>query len=453
MSKDLVEKIIKVLEGNVYYGDVRFETSAGKGYSKNKTKENISFVSSIGLTVRASSDNKWYYLAFDELDERKILYETKKLVKKIGNKKSGIMLQEPWNCDKEVKIKADPNKIPDDEKLGIVRDVFKKTMKNKKIVNAGVAIGHSNEEIIFMNTEGSDLRQVLPFYRFIASATAKEGKRIEGDYFSIAKQGGHEIFNSVDTEAEIDKVVESSINMLKAKTLKGGKYDIMVDDEISGVIAHESFGHGLEADQVTRGRSYLANSVGKKVVSELISIHDNSSYQGERGFFFFDDEGIKSRDNVLVKNGVLKQFMNDRTTGFYLKSPPTGNARAQDFSRKVFIRMSNTYVESGKWKHDELLQDTKSGFYLEKALTGMEDPLGGNLQIMTGKVYEIKNGELKDLYKGVGITGKVLEFLSNVDAVADDFQLRGSGCGKGHEDYVPVSSGGPSMRIRGAVIG
>lgn len=453
MSKDLVEKIVNTLNGNVYYGDVRYEAGEGKGYSKNKTKESTGFASSVGLTVRISSDNKWYYLNFDDLNENKILEETKKLVVKAGNKKSNIILQDPWNCNLETDFKEDPTKISDDEKMGLVRDIFKKSMDNDKIINAGVSIGHSINENIFMNTEGSDLRQILRYYRFVLTATAKEGKRVEGDYFALAKQGGHELFKSINTDEKIQEVVKNSVEMLNARTMKGGKHDIIVDEDITGVIAHESFGHGLEADQVTRGRSYLTNSVGKKVISDLITIHENSAYQGERGFFFFDDEGIKSSDSVLVENGILKQFMNDRTTGYYLKSPPTGNARAQDFSRKVFIRMSNTYVKPGEWKHDELLADTKSGFYLEKALTGMEDPLGGNLQIMTGKVYEIKNGELGTLFKGAGITGKVLEFMSNVDAVTDDFKLRGSGCGKGHEDYVPVSSGGPFMRIRGAVIG
>jgi TldD protein len=136
-----------------------------------------------------------------------------------------------------------------------------------------------------------------------------------------------------------------------------------------------------------------------------------------------------------------------------MNSNVTGNARAQDFSRKVFVRMSNTYIEPGEWKHNELIEDTKEGFYLIKASTGMEDPLGGNLQIITDKAREIKNGELGQFYKGVGISGKVLEFLNNVDAVTDDFEIRGSGCGKGHEDYVPVSSGGPYMRVRKAIIG
>jgi TldD protein len=326
-------------------------------------------------------------------------------------------------------------------------------MKNKNIVNAVSVIAHANNELNFMNTEGSVLRQVLPYFRFSIAALAKEGKRVEQDYFVITKQGGYELFKSLNLNKKINQVVNGSIELLKAKILKGGIHDIIVDPEVSGVLAHESFGHGCEADQVMRNRSYLAELKGKKIISELVSLHDNSSLKGERGYFVFDDEGVKSSDTVIVKNGVLKHFMHDRQSAAFMNSDVTGSARAQDFSRKVFVRMSNTYIEPGEWKHDELVEDTKKGFYLIKALTGMEDPIGGNLQIMTHKVREIKNGEFGLLYKGVGISGKVLEFMSRVDGVTDDFEVRGSGCGKGHEDYVSVSSGGPFMRVRKAIIG
>jgi len=450
--KDLMEKIVKILE-KTYYGDVRFSTGYGTAVSKNKSKENIITSSSTGLCIRVISDNQWHYLGFNEMDEKRILDETKRLVRRTGNKPSNLILQGPWRIDKEIKVKENPESIDLEVKIQTIRDIFKKLMERKKIVNAAARLAHANSETIFMNTEGSVLRQVLPFFRFSIAAIAKEGKRVEQDFFTRAKQGGYELFTSLNLDEKIGEVVNGSIELLKAEVLKGGKYDIIVDPEISGVIAHESFGHGCEADQVLRNRSYLANSKGKKIVSDLISMHDNGSLEGERGYFIFDGEGIKSNDTLIVRNGVLNDFMHDRQSAAFMNSNVTGNARAQDFSRKVFVRMSNTYIESGDWKHDELIKDTKSGFYLIKALNGMEDPLGGNLQIITHKAVEIKNGKLGQLYKGVGITGKVLEFLGNVDAVSDDFEMRGSGCGKGHEDYVPVSSGGPYMRVREAIIG
>jgi len=450
--RDLMEKIIKILE-KTYYGDVRLETGRSFEVGKNKSEESVNTASSIGLCIRIFSDNKWHYLGFNEFEERKILDETKKLVRRVGNKPSKLILQDPWETNTEIPVKKNPYDISEEEKVKTIREIFNRLVDNKKIINASVGLAHATSETIFMNTEGSILRQVLPYFKFTISPVAREGKRVEYDFYILAKQGGYELFTSIDLDQKIQDVVNGSIQMLKAKVLKGGRYDIIVDPEISGVIAHESFGHGCEADQVLRNRSYLAALKGKKIISDLVSMHDNSSLKGERGYFVFDDEGVKSSDTVLVKNGVLVNFMHDRQSAAFMNSDVTGNARAQDFSRKVFVRMSNTYIEPGDWKHDELVEDTDNGFYLIRAMTGMEDPLGGNLQIVTFKAREIKNGELGELYKGVGISGKVLEFLSRVDAVTDDFDVRGSGCGKGHEDYVPVSSGGPYMRVRKAIIG
>ncbi len=452
MIQDLMEKIVDIL-GNTYYGDVRSEKIYSTGVGKNKSEESISTGSSCGLCVRVISDNKWYYLGFDTINEEKILDEIQKLVERVEKKKSSIWLQDPWELDKEIFVKEDPEKISVEERMSTIREIFNQTMANKKIVNADVGMANAKRETIFMNTEGSKLRQVLPSFKFAISVTSKEGKKLEGDYFVLAKQGGYELFRQINMEKEIDDVVKSAIAMLDAKQIQGGRYDIIVDPEISGVIAHESFGHGLEADQVMRDRSYLTQLKGKKIISDLVSIHDNSTLAGEKGTFFFDNEGIRSRDNLLVDRGILKQFMHDRQSCMLMQSEPTGNARAQDFSRKVFVRMTNTYISPGDWTLKELIEDTKSGYYLIKNLTGMEDPLGGNMQMSTHRAMGIKNGELTGLFKGVGISGKVLEFLNNVDAVTNDFDIRGGGCGKGHEDYVSVSSGGPHMRVRDAVIG
>lgn len=448
-----MEKITEILQ-QTYYGDVRYEKNSVTLVSKNKSEESISQRTYEGLCVRVISDNRWHYLGFDNLnDEEKILSEVETLVRRIGNKKSLIWIQKGWELEKSAKMKEDPEGISIEEKMKVIRDIFKNGMKNKMVANFGVGMGHSKSETFFMNTEGSVLRQTLPFFRFSMSATTKEGRNLENDYYVEAKQGGYEIFRKIDVEKEMEEMVKSAIDMLHAKQVKGGVYDIIIDPEISGVVAHESFGHGLEADQVMRNRSYLAPLAGKKIISELVSIHDNSSMEGERGFFFFDDEGIKSRDNILVEKGVLKGFIHDRQSAAFMESEPTGNARAQDFTRKVFARMSNTYISPGDWDVEEMIEDTDSGYYLIKNLTGMEDPLGGNMQLVTHKAKEIKNGELIGLFKGVSISGKVLEFLNNVDAVGKDFDIKGGGCGKGKEDYVSVTTGGPHMRIRKAIIG
>ena len=194
--RNLMGKIVRILD-KTYYGDVRFELGQSTGIGKNKSEENINTASSVGLCIRVFSGNKWHYLGFNEIDEEKIINATKRLVTKVGDKKSKLFLQDPWEVDKEIKVKQKPEDVSLEEKMQTVREVFKKTMDNKKIVNALIVISHSRNETIFMNTEGSVLRQVLPYFRFSVVAMAKEGKRVEQDYSVLLRQGGYELLKSL----------------------------------------------------------------------------------------------------------------------------------------------------------------------------------------------------------------------------------------------------------------
>jgi TldD protein len=125
---------------------------------------------------------------------------------------------------------------------------------------------------------------------------------------------------------------------------------------------------------------------------------------------------------------------------------PTGNGRAQDYNRRIFARMTNTFFDTGDWKDDDIIADTRDGLYVVKFLTSMEDVVGGGVQCSALKGYIIKNGELTQLVRSMTLTGKVLEILKTVDAVGSSLAFTTGNCGKGEEDYVPVSSGGPHIR-------
>jgi TldD protein len=127
---------------------------------------------------------------------------------------------------------------------------------------------------------------------------------------------------------------------------------------------------------------------------------------------------------------------------------PTGNGRSQDYNRRVFVRMSNTFFDKGDWRNDEIIADTKDGILITKMIAGMEDVVGGGVQGTCLKGHIIKNGELVDLVRSLTITGKVLDILKTVDAVGDQLQFSGGNCGKGEEDFVPVTTGGPHMRMQ-----
>jgi TldD protein len=251
------------------------------------------------------------------------------------------------------------------------------------------------------------------------------------------------------TEEKVRDLVNSALEQLHAVSPPNGMQTVILDPGTVGTVCHESFGHGLEADQAIRGRSYLKDMLGKRVAADLVTIYEDSSVEGANGSYFFDDDGVKARKNTLVENGTLVSFLHDMETSAAMKAPATGSSRTQNTSHRRFIRMSNTYAKPGDRTLDDIVKDTKSGVMMVRWQFGIEDPLGGGMQVSSKKGYLIENGTKTKPLKSITLTGRVLEVLGNVDAVSrDGFSLDAGSCGKGSEDYVPVGSGGTWWRTR-----
>ena len=201
-------------------------------------------------------------------------------------------------------------------------------------------------------------------------------------------------------------------------------------------------------DEIVKKRSFLTDAVGKTVASELITMVDDGTIKGAYGSIPFDSEGTPSSRTVIIEKGVYKGYMHNLETAAIMGVEPTGNGRAQDFNRRVWVRMTNTFFESGDWSLDEIISDTKEGILALKAISGMEDPVGGGFESRALMGYTIENGKKKDLIRSFTLTGNALEILKTVDAVSKDFKLDGGHCGKGEEDWVPVTTGGAYLRAK-----
>ncbi|MEJ2295008.1 MAG: TldD/PmbA family protein [Candidatus Lokiarchaeota archaeon] len=334
-----------------------------------------------------------------------------------------------------------------------VREVFDHVMKyDDRIFNAKVIYLETLIERIFVNNEGCQLHQSIPRIRFGIIPIAKEGNVVDYDTFIKSGEMGFEITNLITNEV-IDKAVENSIEMLQAELPPSGKHTVILDPSMAGMIAHESFGHGLEADQVLRDRSYLKKHLNNKVASDICTIYDTPSYESSYGSYFFDDEGIKAGKNVLVENGILKNFIYDRRSASVFNAQPQGNGRRESFAHPVNPRMSNTYFKSGDQDLEEMISEIQYGVMLVHGSFGMEDPLGGGMQCTSRKGYLIENGQKTKILKGIALSGAVLDLLKNIDAVSNNtVELIAGTCGKGKEDYIPVTDGGTFIRANNALI-
>jgi TldD protein len=405
--------------------------------------------------VRAFKDGVWFSSSTYKTDKKVVADMAKKLIKPVQKPKKPIKLkpQGAQKIDKKLPAKKDPTVVPLEEKLRRIREVHNLASKSdKRIINAQIRYFDSKIERAFVNSEGSRMSQSVPRTRMIILPIAREGDKIRADYVSLAQSGGFELIEEADFEEVSKKVVESSIELLGAKTPPSGEFAVVVDPAMAGMIAHESFGHGLEADQVIRDRSYLSSLVGKNVASEKTTIIDSSVLPAAWGSYVFDDEGVPAKENVLVEKGILKGFLHDRLTASALEAELTSSSRVESFLTKHFVRMSNTYVASGDMTLEELLEPVKYGVMLVNGSFGMEDPLGGGIQVTSNKGYMIENGKSTSALTEVALSGSVLDLLKNIDGASKDFKVDAGTCGKGSEDYVPVGGGGGYVRIKKAIV-
>jgi len=395
-----------------------------------------------GTGIRTFENGTWS-LFFSNNDE-KIRKKRKKGKQKIVNKK-------PIKGRYKLPAKKDVRNIDLEEKIKLLKEI-KKQFEGKKIKSVSITLYAFHRTMEYVDSLGSNASQEYPITSVFVNLVGKENSRLERYTISFGDSVGLELLDEKNWEKIARETKQKVYDLLKAKKIKGGHYNAILDNELAGVFIHEALGHAAELDHAIESHTILSNQEGKKIAPDffnLISTHTKKSF----GFYFFDDEGIKSGKNLLVDKGILKNFLYDRRTASELNSIPQGNGRRESFAHPVNVRMSNTYFGPGDYTLEELISEIKYGVILIHGYFGMEDPLGGGMQCTSKKAYLIENGEKTQILKATALSGAVLELLQNIDGVSKDATKLDAGiCGKGSEDYVPVTSGGSFIRVKNALI-
>lgn len=246
------------------------------------------------------------------------------------------------------------------------------------------------------------------------------------------------------------KVVELARHLVKAQPIKPGLYDVITDSSITGLIAHEAFGHGVEMDQFVKDRSQAKMCVGEYVASPIASMRDGAASAESVASYFFDDDGVLAHDTKIIDKGILIAGLSDLASATQLGTDPTGNGRRDSYKRKAYSRMTNTYFEAGTDKLEDMIASVKHGYMLFETNNGMEDPKNWAIQCTAEYGIEIVDGKLTDNYVSpVVMSGYVPDLLKSISMISDNFKVIGCGsCGKGYKEWVRVSDGGPNLKVR-----
>jgi TldD protein len=293
----------------------------------------------------------------------------------------------------------------------------------------------------------ASIQRAMCYIHFIADDAT--GAPVEL-YQSISDKGSlADLDLSVATLTPVlDKLHEHVMAKRQAVPARGGLHTVVMAPELAGMLAHEAMGHPCEAD-IVLGGAVTANLVGQPVASALVSMVDFAhTFNGNEVMIpvYADDEGVPARDAVLIKDGILTEFMNSRETSARLGLTPTGSARAYSPNDEPLVRMRNTAILSGQQKLDAMIAGVEDGYFLMKTSNGQAD---STTEFMFGisLAYEIRNGKLGRAIRNTTVSGSAIKVLQSVDAVSDDMHWSCSGyCGK--KQSMVVSMGGPALRAR-----
>jgi TldD protein len=267
-------------------------------------------------------------------------------------------------------------------------------------------------------------------------------------YEIVSGCGGPELLDAL--RGKLAGMPQTMRDVLDAEKIVPGEYDVIADPTVTGLIAHEAFGHGVEMDMFVKGRALGAEYIDKRVGSDMVTMHEGAKCAESVTAYAFDDEGVLAGDVTEIDHGILKTGICDALAAKRLGTQPTGNGKRENYAHKAYTRMTNTVFDSGADSLDDMIASISYGYLLRGMQSGMEDPKHWGIQCILDRGYEIKDGRLTGkVVSPIVMTGYVPDLLGSVSMASPDRVIEGNGaCGKGHKEWVKVADGGPYLKMK-----
>ncbi|NJE05372.1 TldD/PmbA family protein [Thermococcus sp. M36] len=417
---------------------------------ENGQLQDLSLNTEIGIGVRAFN-GAWGFSSANDMSRAEKAIETAMKIAKLSRGSSRIHLGDPVVDRAEIRPKKSALDVDVEDKLALVKEVDA-LLRGRGISNRSVSYGDGIKEQLYFNSLGSEIETVVPRIRIRFSATARGEGGMQHYWRYFGGTAGWELVEGIDFEYWADFVKGMALSLLKAKAPPAGRFDVITDPELTGVLIHEALGHAVEADSVKNGDSILAGKLGEKIAVDGLTVVDDPTMPGRFGSYIYDDEGVRAKRVELIRDGVLVSYLNDRETSALLGLEPNGHGRAQSYSHQPLVRMSNTYVEPGDWSFEEMVEEVRNGLYMVGDRGGQVDTASGTFTFGAAFGYIIKDGEIGEMVRDVAMSGRILDVLRSVRAIGKELKVEFPGyCGKGQ--IVPVDDGGPHLLTRALVGG
>ncbi len=412
-----------------------------------------------GIGIRVLYGNAWGFSSSTSVDSQSAV-DTCCKAASLGRSLSSYVKEDvtlsdesPIQEDVRQRVDTPPSEVDFEEKMRFVRELYDEVVNfHPSIVNAEIRYGDSELDEVLATSEGTELLSNRTALFVAIDAVAKSGEKMVSCSERFGKLGGYEVLDRGELSVLARSAATRSVELLDGNPAPSGRFTVVTDPRLTGVFAHEAIGHACEADAIVAEESILRGRLRDKVGSDLVTICDDSTLLGGWGSQEYDSEGVKTQKRTLVEKGILTSLIYDRKSAGKLEAHSNGGARTQSYAYPPIVRMSNTYVMPGDESLEELLEGIDHGILLKGTRGGEVDVARGVFQFNAEEARLIEKGEPTSPVLDVSMSGLILETLSNISGVSNDFELSIGTCGKSGQG-VPVGDGGPFLRVENVVVG
>ncbi len=451
----LAEKVLKEFESKTKFIEARVEDKNFTSISTTNSKvESVFQGSSCGIGFRFVSKNGC--LGFFSLNENDF-NKAKSLIESSITLASSSQFFYNVNFSEE-KTFVDSYEVK--QKKNLLDHGLEERLEELKLLKSSgtlyVQYVDDFTHKVYLNSQGSRIESKIPVVSLYYFLTLANETNSTQRYFPIGASSGLEVLKEWNLgEKLVQEEKELLDNLNHGVKLEDAVTDYVITPEVSGIACHESVGHPYEADRILgreaaqAGESFIKkDSMGIRIGSDEVTVIESPLLEHSFGYYLYDDEGVKARERKLIENGIVKEFLQDRSTAHEFGIQSNASSRAADYDKEPLIRMSNTYLKPGNWDVDELIKDTKKGVLMKSFGEWNIDDRRFNMKFVANNAFLIENGEITKPVKNVKLEISTPELWSKVNACCKDFELHAGNCGKGEPmQGMNVTMGGCTARL------
>ena len=415
-----------------------------------------SFDTAQGFGLRAVIGEATGYAHASELSEAAV-ERAGQAVQAVRGGHSGVAAEGPARTNRSLYDPDNPiDEVPFADKVALLAEIDAYARaKDARVRQVAVALSGSWQAVHMLRADGRAVEDIRPLVRLNVSVVAGAGERQEAGSYGMGGRQGYAAFITPERwRAAVDEALRQALVNLEAVPAPAGEMTVVLGPGWPGILLHEAIGHGLEGDFNRKRTSAFAGLMGERVAAPGVTVVDDGTIEARRGSLTVDDEGTPSQRTVLIEDGILVGYLQDRQNARLMGMAPTGNGRRQSFAYSPMPRMTNTMMEAGTRDPQEIIASVDHGLYAVNFGGGQVDITSGKFVFSASEAYLIENGKLGRPVKGASLIGNGPDVLKRVAAIGNDLALDpGIGtCGKNGQG-VPVGVGQPTLLIDGLTVG